>query len=131
MKFKNIKVGDKVVVSKSISLGWNSSKSFNIVTTVTKTTKTQFTADGNRYRKDYGGMIGNNWVEAEVYIDDSQDQSKEMARFQKKLDFSRYIKKSITDMMQDINKKNLYALDLPYLDDLKNQVNKLKDLIKE
>lgn len=130
MKFENIKIGDKVVVSKSISLGWNRSKSFNIVTTVTKTTKTQFTAGGNRYRKDHGGMIGDTWLIAEVYIDDSQDQSKEMARFQKKLDYSRYIKKSITDIMQDINKKNLYDLDLPYLDDLKNQVNKLKDLIK-
>lgn len=129
MKFENIKVGDKVVIEKGILLGWNCYKSFNIVTTVTKTTKTQFTADGNRYKKDNGCMIGNNWVEAEVYIDDSQDQSKEMARFQKKLDYSRYIKKSITDIMQNIDKKNLYTLDLPYLDDLKNQVNKLKDLI--
>jgi len=75
MKFENIKVGDKVVVKKSISLGWNRSKSFRVVTTVTKITKTQFTADGNRYKKDNGSMIGDSWIEAEVYTDDSQDEN--------------------------------------------------------
>ena len=85
MKFEDIKVGDKVIVPKYVRCGWNSGKTFKIVANVTRVTKTQFTADGRRFKKDYGTEMGNSFIQAVKYTDESQDQTSEMELFIKKV----------------------------------------------
>lgn len=58
--FENVKLGDKVLVEANVLLDWRSYKYFHILKEVTKVTKTQFTVNGVRYKKDTGSSIGEN-----------------------------------------------------------------------
>lgn len=129
MRFQDIKVGDKVVVPKYVRYGWNSGKTFRIVANVTRVTKTQFTADGRRFKKDYGSEIGESFSYATKYRDESQDQTSEMNLFIQKVKDEKYIKNTITSITQDICKRKLHELDMSDIDTLKARVNSIKNLL--
>ena len=69
-KFSDIQVGDKVYVVKVAGVRTPRStifpKKFEAELTVTKITKTQFTAHGVRFKKDTGYEIGGNLVAKKV-----------------------------------------------------------------
>lgn len=60
VKFKDIKVGDEVLIEKKLSYGWRSELSFWVKTKVTKVTNTQFEVDrypNEKFRKSNGGIV--------------------------------------------------------------------------
>lgn len=86
-KFDNIKVGDSVLVEKTINYGWHE-KTFLCFEKVTKTTPAQFLIGERRYRKSDGYLIGGGYFNA-AYLEGeprhlgrvAQDQTKEYLEF--------------------------------------------------
>ena len=93
-KFKDIKMGDEVLVCVEIKIPWGLGKGFYCLKKVEYTTNTQFIIEGVRYKKKDGFAIGgyrekalslgdksNNYNE-----DIAKDETKEMNLFIKKKD---------------------------------------------
>ncbi len=98
-KFDDIKVGDVVFINKQIVTGWHSVKTFTIPVKVERVTPTQFVAGGNRYKKDYGFLIGDCGacyrLGDSVYGREVKDQTEEMNTFVKKFELCEKLKNLI------------------------------------
>ena len=95
MKFEDIKVGDTVLIKKSVMYGYRYRRFFNIAMTVERITKTQFITDGKRFKKDDGCEIGVDYNRSKAYLVGEEvgymtktiakDETKEMNEFILKL----------------------------------------------
>lgn len=109
MKFKNIKVNDDVLIPIKITIGWGSGRKFYCLKKVERITKTQFIADGRRFRKDGGTEVGEfasayNVGDSDVFQGKPlRDQTKEMIEFKKK--YSLYNNLKTTDIL--LNRINI------------------------
>lgn len=82
MKFKDIKVGDKVLCGVDVrGLSIFDRKTFLIAKEVTRVTKTQFIADGKRFSKDYGKEVGGSG-RANLVTGCNIDQSEDLVAFE-------------------------------------------------
>ena len=95
---EEIKVGDTVLVQKSISYGWNKALYFWCAEKVARVTPAQFEVCGNKYRKKDGSLVGEAHTHAylpgaiprafdsmdrEPLKDQSEEYRATMANFQK------------------------------------------------
>ena len=93
-KFKDIKMGDEVLVCVEIKIPWGLGKGFYCLKKVEYTTNTQFIIEGVRYKKKDGFAIGRYREKALSLGDKSnnynedivKDETKEMNLFIKKKD---------------------------------------------
>ena len=87
-KFKDIKVGDIVIVPVEVPYGYTAGRTFYCKKLVERLTKTQFVVEGKHYRKSDGCMIGNTWKRAiyegdeNIYGEIVKDETKDMLEFE-------------------------------------------------
>lgn len=84
MKFENIQVGDDVLVPVMVAGhqgAWRGRGSeFHVLAQVTRVTKTQFTAGGERYMKERGSQIGD-YFRCAYPVGEVLDQTEEVNAF--------------------------------------------------
>ena len=76
-----IKVGDTVLVSKSIRYNFSSFRSFLVPATIDRETKTQWIIGDSRYKKDGLCQIGKHYLKIETDL--SKSEVKEMREFRR------------------------------------------------
>lgn len=129
-KFKDIKVGDYVLLRKGLRLKgvFGPINSYYVKCKVEKVTSKQFVVEGDRYRKDTGRLVGDSFYaykEGEKYIGtiikdetDKYNHDKEIRHLISNLKY--YARKII-----DLNP--IHFLNEP-IDDLEHILHKLKEL---
>lgn len=136
MKFKDIKVGDKVLVPIRIDYGFRNGKNFYCLREVGRVTKAQFTVNDNRYRKSDGCMIGNIWLKAmntgdKYYGNVLKDETQEMEDFRllaKSVTKLRYL---IEDMSAIRNNINIHAATREDVTECEEFVRKGYEILKK
>lgn len=132
MKFAGIKVGDTVYVKETVKespLGRG--EAFFVPVTVERITKTQFIANGNRYKKENGRLIGGGFFDYAYYLgeeiapqDSVDDQTEAMLEMKEKIKIASRIS-SIGVVMMNIDYKHAR------LDEVHGLALKIKDMMEE
>lgn len=137
MKFENIKIGDKVLVEKTIRYGWGNDRSFLIYESVEKITKTQFsTKEGNRFKKENGKHIGKGYGVYCYLEGDSYGYSRNLKAKNQVLELDDFIEclrleRSIIKEMESLNLKLGSGIDLVNLSLIKKDLLALKKSITQ
>ncbi len=118
-KFEDVKVGDTVLISTGVNIGWGQLKNFWVKDTVSKVTKTQFTtAQGVRAKRDSGSVIGEHAHVAkegdsygyngkEVHV----DQTEEMQEFKAHQQVILKSRKMTEDLYESFRDSDAYDID--------------------
>lgn len=113
-KFKDIKVGDNVLINDYIITGWHDKHYFFVNKLVEKTTPKQFVVDGNRYRKIDGKLIDKYSYEVYARIEgefyngkEIKNQQHEMDEFIKRVNIAKKINLLKKDIHISHESKNL------------------------
>lgn len=110
MRFGDIKIGDKVFVRREVRYGFHEFKYFYVQVEVDRVTKTQFTADGRRFKKDFGRQIGGNYGQSaftEGSTDEIYDQAEEMELFITRVKMWQETRQTIEDISISLDNPNL------------------------
>ena len=115
MKFKDIKVGDEVLVSTYVKIGFNKKKRFFVTRKVERVTKTQFVVGGGRYRKTGEGIGDKRYCSVSFHGDRintfvykkgiALDQTEEMNAFVFKIKLERNLIERIERLSININSR--------------------------
>lgn len=123
IKFQEIKVGDKVLITKKLSYGWRSDLSFWVAVPVTRVTKAQIEVDGKMYWKKDGAQVGEPFSSAKT-LNCKEDQIDQYLDAKRKF-------KAISDIRTKISSfekspiPGLVARDLDLFEDLNKAFERL------
>jgi len=136
VRFEDVKVGDTVLIEKSVWYGYGYRRDFNIAVTVERITKTQFVTNGKRFKKDNGSEVCSGYgskaylVGEEVgYVNKTiaKDETKEMNEFILKLKRINEIK----DFMKEIDNVKIMDLTDGQVSSLHSNIKGISNQFKE
>ena len=129
MLFNNVKIGDKVFVSREVRYGFREHKQFYIQVDVDRVTKTQFAADSRRFKKDDGWEISGDWGQAafpEGFKDEIYDQTEEMELFISRLKLQEAACQIAEEIVISVDNPNL-----PEIHSLLTRVSHLQESVPD
>lgn len=126
MKFKDIKVGDIILVKDRVQSGGWSYRHFWVKKEVTRVTPKQFTAGKKRYNKETGSVIGDNYSACAEVVGNVKDQTEERNDFVRRLNFLSRAKGSLSTV-QDILDKAYEDVDMENVQRLINELERAVD----
>ncbi len=121
MKFKNIKVGDTVYLTKRVKSSlFDNGTPFFVPATVERVTKAQFAANGKRYNKKWGTCIGGG---DDVCLE-GRDETKEMTEFKATLAVASRIS-SMAEKIKKIDHTHTHLLEIG------SKLEEIEDLLEQ